>query len=75
MPKISLKRDTQLTTEAFRELAESTVAELCENCDAYELHDLRSWTKKFRNCLAMVANYRGGDLENTVVADASYEDE
>jgi hypothetical protein len=41
-----MKRDTkhtQLTPDAFREIAEAAVSAVYDNADSMELHDIRTW--------------------------------
>lgn len=55
-------RHTQLTTEAFRELAEAALEELVENSATLELKDLASWSKDLKRTIGRVSDHRlGGD--------------
>lgn len=56
-------RRTQLTTSAARDLFEAAIAELDESSGAYEIHDLRTWLRRFRSTLSRVADYHAADLE------------
>jgi hypothetical protein len=61
MSKHPRTRHTQLTPEAFREIAESAILELYENADAIELHDLTAWCKQLKTTIGRVSDHESGD--------------
>lgn len=56
-------RHIQLTTEAFRELAESALDELCENSATLELKDLSTWAKDLSRQIGRVSDHQDGAAE------------
>ena len=48
---------TQLTPEAFREIAEAAIAEVYDNSDSMELHDLRTWQGRLKQALVAELTY------------------
>jgi hypothetical protein len=60
-----MNRNTNLTAEAFSELAKSAAENLYENCDTYETHDMRTWCKKLMKSMAREARYTADDLSTT----------
>lgn len=57
-PNRPITRHTNLTPEAFREIAESAVEELYANCDTFECHDLITWTRKLKMTLGKVSDHQ-----------------
>lgn len=51
-------RHTLLTTEAFRELAESAIEELCENSATLDMHDLATWQKELKATIGRVSDHQ-----------------
>jgi hypothetical protein len=47
----------QLTSEAFRELAETAILELYENSETFEINDLKGWSIALRRRIAEVADH------------------
>jgi hypothetical protein len=47
----------QLTPEAFRELAETAVAELYDSVDVLEIQDLRGWCKALTRKIGEVSDH------------------
>ncbi|HEX6751198.1 MAG TPA: hypothetical protein VF092_28165 [Longimicrobium sp.] len=48
------------TPERFRELAEGALAELIDNSDALEIHDVRTWGRRLGEAVARAARYEQG---------------
>jgi hypothetical protein len=48
------------TPEGFRELAENALLELVDNSDALEIHDVRTWGKRFARALERSARNTDG---------------
>ena len=59
-------RHIQLTAEAFRELAETAVAELYDNSDTFEVDDLRGWCRALTRRIGAVSDHAesGADLSD-----------
>ncbi|MES2384498.1 MAG: hypothetical protein V4593_08110 [Pseudomonadota bacterium] len=51
-------RHNMLTTEAFRELAETALEELVENSATLELQDLATWRKELSRKIDHVSDYQ-----------------
>jgi hypothetical protein len=55
-----MKRDTkhtQLTPDAFREIAEAAVSAVYQNADAMELHDIRTWNDMLKRATVEYLEY------------------
>jgi hypothetical protein len=67
-----MKRDTkhtQLTPDAFREIAEAAVAQVYEEADSMELHDVRTWNDILKRAVITQLEYN----ETVGVGDATLE--
>jgi hypothetical protein len=62
-------RHTQFTTEAFRELAEAALEELCENSATLEMKDLATWSKDLKLTVGRVSDHRAGGDPPPAVGD------
>jgi hypothetical protein len=51
-------RHTLLTTEAFRELAESAIEELCENSATLDMQTLQDWQKDLKRTIGAVSDHQ-----------------
>lgn len=65
MPRTTT-RHTQLTPDAFRELAEAALEELYDNAGSLELHDLTTWRKQLSATIARVNDHTEGDTATPV---------